>query len=232
MKKGFSIAEAMVMLLIVSLALAAWAPLLSRKMKYQTENIKEIDTKIDVPIGAIMFFHPGVTNYVKTSSSNPCPPGWKQLPVNFNDRFIRITDGRMGSRNFGTYQEDAFKEHSHVVPWGEHYGFQSRASADEDYPWGYYTEDLNGGTPNTNVGLSSSRGRDYDNTWMYASPPALRQQVSQTNGYIAKFLTGTDYQETRPKNIALLACVKGNMPDNYTPESNFISNEVIGDVPK
>lgn len=273
---AFSIAEAMIVLLIASLALAASTPLISKSIKgnafeglkwvgledkinklenalEESNNINksnsqtitelknkinvlekeldDIDTEDELPNGSVVFFHPSSSGYKKTSSSNPCPSGWSQLPQNYNNRFIRISDGRSGSRGFGSYQEDAFKEHVHITSWGENiemYNYNYSTGWNSSYPWGYYWP--SGVTSISQLKyVGTKAGFDYDNAWSFTSPPALRvSRGNSSNAYTAKILTGTDYNETRPKNVALLACVKGNMPDNYKPVSNTIKNEVTG----
>lgn len=90
--KGFSIAEAMVTLLIVSMALAAMAPILSKKMKNDA-----IGAKSAIPTGAVMAF-----------DLDSCPDGWIPLSTKYSDSegaFIRNIGGNALSK--GTVQLDA-----------------------------------------------------------------------------------------------------------------------------
>lgn len=64
-KRGFSIAEAMMTLLIVSIMLAAMAPIMSKR------RVSGGSSTSGVPEGAIMFFN-----------LNNCPPTWSRLGDN------------------------------------------------------------------------------------------------------------------------------------------------------
>lgn len=69
-KRGFSIAEAMMTLLIVSIMLAAMAPIMSKR------RVSGGSSTSGVPEGAIMFFN-----------LNRCPPTWSRLSNNNNNNF-------------------------------------------------------------------------------------------------------------------------------------------------
>jgi len=73
---AFSVAEAMITLLIVSVALAASAPLISRQMKNSATNNLAVNG--GVPVGAIMFFE------------GNCPSGWEDLSGEYAGRYIKI----------------------------------------------------------------------------------------------------------------------------------------------
>ena len=66
-KRAFSIAEAMITFLIVSVVLAAAAPMMTKKSKPHIEPEKENP----IPKGAVMFFDSAYVE--KESATNPCP---------------------------------------------------------------------------------------------------------------------------------------------------------------
>lgn len=91
-KKAFSIAEAMITLLIVSMALAAMAPIISKQQK---ASLAIQDAAI--PIGAIMMF-----------DLDSCPVGWRPLTDKYSDAagsFFRNLGGSASER--GSLQNDA-----------------------------------------------------------------------------------------------------------------------------
>lgn len=80
-KKGFSVAEAMITLLIVSLALAAAAPLFTKR------NVSSQNVEISIPSGMVAFFDLDV-----------CPSGWSKLDSKYDGAFIRNTGGAASTR--------------------------------------------------------------------------------------------------------------------------------------
>lgn len=92
-RKGFSIAEAMITLLIVSVMMVASAPLISRQIKNNAANdiqtlklikrIEELESKVGtVPAGAVMFFD---------SATCPEEDGWVPVDTSWNGRFPRFS---------------------------------------------------------------------------------------------------------------------------------------------
>ena len=92
MKKGFSVAEGMIALLIGSVALGMAAPMITKQIKQQ--NFQDAQYRILsqqlVPSGAIMFF-----------DRADCPDGWTAL--NSEGAFIRDVGGDAAER--GVIQE-------------------------------------------------------------------------------------------------------------------------------
>ena len=80
-KCAFSVAEAMVVLLIMSIVLGVSAPLISKQSKKIVEDRNKVD--ILVPYGAVMFFDPELVK--------KCPSGWEKLPSKYEGRFIRTS---------------------------------------------------------------------------------------------------------------------------------------------
>jgi hypothetical protein len=99
--KGFSIAEAMITLLIVSVGLAAMAPMMSKKNKPVAEVVGG-----GIPSGAIMFFN-----------LDECPDGWKLLKDNggndVSGHYLRIKNS---DENNGQKIEQMVHKHKHVSP--------------------------------------------------------------------------------------------------------------------
>lgn len=121
-KRGFSVAEAMVVLLITSLALATASPLISKMMKSDgaskigynnlEEKIENMENKLEIleeqlkdletiPSGSVVFFNLA-----------SCPTGWKNVTtLGWGGRFFRVADTN-NPRN--VLQEDMIKSHSHL----------------------------------------------------------------------------------------------------------------------
>lgn len=79
-KKGFSIAEAMITLLIISIAMAASAPLLTKKVKSSTiSNVSIINQNKNVRIYSDGFKECWITTNANTSGN------YITLPVAFSD---------------------------------------------------------------------------------------------------------------------------------------------------
>ena len=104
-KRAFSIAEAMMTLLIFSIALAAAAPLISGQMK--RSMIQNIHAEQDaVPKGAIMFFDDRKT----------CPDGWKAVVTSssgLSGYYPRLA--QEGDSEIGQKKEQMVHKHKHVV---------------------------------------------------------------------------------------------------------------------
>lgn len=112
--KGFSVAEAMIALLIGSIALGMAAPMITKQIKQnnfsdtqirvinaRNENmldiINELIERIEIlenqensgiPKGTIAFFDNTV---VAESLSNPCPKGWEKIGTEWQGRFPRFS---------------------------------------------------------------------------------------------------------------------------------------------
>lgn len=121
-RKGFSVAEAMIVLLITSLALAAASPLISKMMKSSgsdkveynnlEDKIENLEDKLEIledklaeletiPSGSVVFFN--LAN---------CPTGWKNATtLGWGGRFFRVADS---SNPRNVLQEDMIKSHSHL----------------------------------------------------------------------------------------------------------------------
>ena len=202
-RAAFSIAEAFITLLIVSVALGSAAPLISKSMKNSQisnfqimqlqQQMQQLRTEVinnRVPAGTIAFF-----------AASTCPPGWSRVPDTYNGRFPRFAG------NYNICGKD-----------GETNGTCSGASTSANVA----VNELQGdairnitGTFRANTtaqgeatGAVSDTGTNYS-AW-------LRGSSSSDNW-------GTTYSvdvsrvvpiapENRPKSVGLLGCVK----DSYT----------------
>ncbi|KUM02269.1 tail fiber protein [Chromobacterium subtsugae] len=96
---------------------------------------------------------------------------------------IGKTDPDSPKRKVGDRQAQQTATHKHVIPWGENIAVNATAF---------------GGT--NNVGRMGSVANDYDNRWYYSNDGSDFDGVLNPPDTIGS--------ETRPRNIALLACIK------------------------
>ena len=118
-KKAFSVAEAMVALLIGSVALGVAAPMMTKQMKRENFNdaqfqvlqrqIENLRSQREVPAGAIMFFN-----------LRRCPTGWTPVSTDFIGHYPRIVGEDDDSTN--TTVEQMVHKHKHVSPFLPYYG--------------------------------------------------------------------------------------------------------------
>ena len=194
-KKAFSIAEALITLMIVGVAMGSAAPLISKTMKNsQVSNfqLQYLQRQIDdlrrdvVPIGTVAFFNSSVT---PTSGSNPCPIGWTPLSADYNGRFPRFA---------GQYTIN---------------GFGSTAATTTTLSVGATQEDairnITGdfGNMDRYFGNPSTQGAFFvDSTLGYTSPDGDIRNAAHL--YFDASRVVPTAAENRPKSIALLGCVK------------------------
>lgn len=187
-KPAFSVAEAMITLLIVSIALAAAAPLFTRKAKTDTAS-----SYMQIPSGMVAFFN-----------LSTCPTGWQAAngsngTVDLRGRFVRGSgtynvcgwDSNTNSYtnctnqqtlDVGTTQEDAIRQ---ITGSLDLMGYQGTGSHKGTF-WSHPTYNNDGGNDSTNENNGTAPSRiDFD------------------SGKVVPFAV-----ENRPRNIALLACIK------------------------
>lgn len=120
-KKGFSVAEAMIALLIGSIALGMAAPMITKQVKSQSladsqmqilqDQINELrENQSNIDSGAVMFFR-------RTS----CPDGWSIIK-NKGGYYLRIAQVNENgdieeSKNIGDTLEAMVHKHKHVSPF-------------------------------------------------------------------------------------------------------------------
>ena len=110
-KIAFSVAEAMVALLIGSIALGAAAPLITKQIKHNNSNgaledvindrLDEIERRLP-PAGSIIF--------LDSNRHNGCPDGWTM--INQNGKFFKITTN---AANIGTSEDAKLPDHMHAI---------------------------------------------------------------------------------------------------------------------
>ncbi len=211
-KKAFSVAEAMIALLIGSVALGMAAPMITKQIKAQNmtdtqfriindrnydllERISELENIIEglgtIPAGAVMYF-----------DSATCPNGWEPLTnsrPNSKGAFIR----NIGDTNtLGTYQQNAAPNISGTM---------------ENFVGGSY-HSINGADNRNQLSMSGA----FSNEYLPIGDHDFRSY--DRGGYFEKMNINFDASqggttsygrdnttEVRPDNITLLACKRVNV---------------------
>ncbi len=214
-RKAFSVAEAMIALLIGSVALGMAAPMITKQIKQNNftdtqfsvlrRQIEELNERItETPDGAVMFF-----------LLSRCPDGWH--PINdyvsggaasgLNGYFPRFAGGFSPAidDHFVCDKSDTKKECKEVISQdisnepGTIYGDQIRNITG----WG--------GTANVNADDSTSFGR-VNGAFSYIEKQGTKVRSSDTRDwqvyFSAKNVVPTGI-ENRPLAVSLLGCVKG-----------------------
>ena len=204
-RAAFSIAEAFITLLIVSVALGSAAPLISKSMKNSQisnfqimqlqQQMQQLRTEVinnRVPAGTIAFF-----------ADDDCPPGWTQLGNAYNGRFPRFAG------NYNICDKD-----------GETNGTCSSESTTASVA----VNELQGDAIRNITGVIPTNIRDkYDNNM-----PEDAFQFKDETGYFYGWPDGRyngwkisfdssrvvpTARENRPKSVGLLGCVKNSYTD-------------------
>ncbi len=193
LKQAFSVAEAMIALLIGSFILGYSAPIITSQIKHNNMSDMQVQvlnsrieelrrTQINIPPGAIMAFN-----------LNSCPSGWfplTQLDANAAGAFIRNVGDKASA--MGKVQLDAAPNitgEARSLEIGNH-------SCGVKAEVGALTVDCDGGYDYVGGGRGSSGVITLDASLSSAS-------------YGRKDDLGNPVTEVRPKNIAFLYCVKG-----------------------
>ena len=214
--KAFSVAEAMIAMLIGSLILGCAAPMISKQMKVNNasdvqfslimrrlEAIEKGDNVI--PKGTVAFFS---NNVVAKSIDDPCPRGWSLAPVSWNGRFLKVADSAE-SRN--ELQEQSIQEHWHNLPtldlssltgarWQDWNPSNAWVYADAFDAEGHF-ENVKKRSPNSAFAGNVFRVKD---NFIGHSADAFPDAVDNEQTAPAV----SDDNETRPKNVSLLVCIK------------------------
>jgi len=122
--RAFSVAEAMIALLIGSLILGYSAPMIAKQIKHNnmsdvqvqvlSRKIEELRrTQTNIPAGAIMFFN-----------LRRCPTGWDPVSTDFIGHYPRIVGEDDDSTN--TTVEQMVHKHKHVSPFLPYYGLSMK----------------------------------------------------------------------------------------------------------
>lgn len=211
-KKAFSVAEAMIALLIGSVALAAASPMITKQIKSQNFTDTQFRIIVDrletlenaIPKGTVAFFSNDVT---PQSTTNPCPHGWAMAPESWKGRFFRMADE---NNHRETVQEQSIQEHWHDLPSFSLTGISSAQwePAHSQIVWlsadGYARKNLKYiGTRNPQSAFAGDIFREEDEfigkgQWIFEN--------QLNNEQPAPSVSNDD--ETRPKNVSLLVCIK------------------------
>lgn len=199
MKKAFSVAEAMIALLIGSLILGASAPMISKQLKHNNMSDAQVQvlnrkieqlgvTQSNIPSGAVMYF-----------DLDFCPDGWDELInkyPNSANAFIRNKSGT--ARTLGNWQQNAapnitgkmekFLGGSIIDYWGKKNAYNLKLS-------GAFTNNY----------LETSLYFDASNPHGYLEYMDIYFDASEGGSTVYGRDNAT---EVRPDNIALLACIK------------------------
>ena len=183
-KKAFSVAEAMIALLIGSVALATAAPIISKQVKFNNtsdtqirvllERIEELENRIE-PEGMVAFFN-----------LERCPSEWTSVPNDWANHFLMIKSTADTTRTIGSTELDSLPNIKGSFPWQN--GYEPPEIVDE-MTNSFYTD----GSANQE-GIS---GFDNNNDNMIFD-------ASRSSSVYGRLGHG----DLRPKNVALIACVK------------------------
>jgi phage-related tail fiber protein len=131
--------------------------------------------------------------------------------------FIRGFDDGRGvdpGRVLGSYQHNALGSHNHTATsdtqGGHNHTGKTSGVGDHQHvsPWG--ENDANGPWGNYGANMEGSKSTDYDNQWRLTSPAGAHDHTIPTDGAHSHNIkiTSTGDSETRPNNLAMLACIR------------------------
>ena len=243
-KKGFSIAEALVALLIGSLVLGMSAPIISKQLKHNKASdaqasilLRRIErlerNQNGVEDGAVMFY-----------ASDSCPENWAKI-TGFGGYYLRIQNT---GETIGTTKEQMVHRHKHVSPmirpnWANNFRYGPYAPSTKEILGDYnYPSIPSSVGPDIYTAypdqahhyswlLYTSDGMNrIEDILAYASIRKLLTCPNRDEGDKVCKKTGNQYDvpylshmplvgdENRPNSLVLTACVKGyttcSMVDN------------------
>ncbi len=178
-KKAFSVAEAMITLLIVSVALAAAAPMMSKRV-LQSQRQTQYQP---IPKGAVIFFN---------VAPSKCPAGWERM-IDENPawagKYFRIA----GKDNVGQWQDSAIPNIKATLSGARDYGLFDNGSGAikvSNFTW-EWDNNLGGAWLQTKPERDSISWND------------AKFDASAYNS-----IYKDSVNEVRPPSVALLACQK------------------------
>lgn len=219
--KAFSIAEAMIALLIGSLILGSVAPMVSKQIKFNNASdaqisvllrrIEQLENRIE-PEGSIKFFY-----------DRPCPTGWTSIVSRSNESldgyYLRISTSTNAS-TIGTTLEPALPN---IIAGFPGVG-QSYSSASGSKVSSYWAEDLDkdgfygavkvrntSNKPAQGVKVSNDDGAQRDDYFHFDASMhnnvygALEAALAADASDVQKELART---EVRPRSVLVSACRK------------------------
>ena len=190
--KAFSVAEAMIALLIGSVALGMAAPMITKQIKQQ--NFQEVQYRILsqqlVPSGAIMFF-----------DLAQCPEGWSRLDAKYNGRYFKVAGNyticdKAGENSDGTCKGSAVKtvtDNNRGVFSGD--AIRNMKGEFSAYEMGRSESEINYATGVFTVQTGTARGSSDHS----GKAPKF--------GFDASRVVPTA-DENRPRSVSMLACRK------------------------
>lgn len=192
MNKGFSVAEAMIALLIGSLALGMAAPMITKQVKHQNFQdvyYRKIHQSL-VPSGAIMFF-----------DRADCPDGWDPLDSKYNGRYFKVAGDyeicdKDGEKSDGTCNGSAVKtvtDNNIGVFSGD--AIRNMTGEFSAYEMGRSESNINYATGVFTVQTGTAKGTSDHS----GNAPKF--------GFDASRVVPTA-DENRPRSVSVLACVK------------------------
>ena len=210
----------MVALAIGGVVLGLSAPLISNNIQGQNfsdAQLKLIMSRLEkleqsqVPKGTVAFF----SNSVMSQSTNPCPKGWSQAPSDWGGRFFKVAEVSTpadvkGGKN-QVLQEQSIQEHWHDLPAFNLTGMTGAEFQTAGSHAVWLSPDDYFGT----VHLAKVAQRDPLNAFagkVFRKSDAFKGKSKDAFPDVAENLMDApavlNDNETRPKNIALLVCIK------------------------
>ena len=205
-KKGFSIAEALVALLIGSLILGMSAPLITKQLKHNnfsdvqvqvlSRKLEQINNQLSIKNNEIEELRQQLNN-IDTSSvpknavvffNGACPEeGWEEAPAIWANHFLMIKNSSDTSRDLASVELDSIPNITGTANIGQNSNNNMRDTVGDENA--FYT----GGVAKYDGIISS----DSNN-----------QLIHFDASRSAKVYGRLEHGDLRPKNVALIACIK------------------------
>jgi len=236
-RNGFSLAEAMIVVLIGAIALGMSAPMISRQLKNESltnTQMQILQRQIDrlkenqgtVPAGAIMFFN-----------LTECPGGWTEIKNlgGYYPRIATFDDSGELIDTINSTKEQMVHRHKHISPILDTYNYSvtvnsfrygpfrnnvsSDVSGDGDY------EKISGlGTVSSGLLQGHQVDADSDNWYLFTSDGENRYETLKANSSdFVKVLTCPNKDENG-------ICKKGNNSFKYKVTSGSNKGVAISNV--
>lgn len=193
-KNAFSVAEAMIALLIGSIALGMAAPMITKQIKqehfaFAEKQVMTRQIEKAVPSGAIMYF-----------DLDKCPNGWEELTVKYPksaNAFIRNKSG--SERSLGDWQQNAAPNITGAISTTDEYKYYINENNKEDY-YGAFEKEKTNSNNSHKYEVAGTRGEGGSKYIFDAS--------KSNDAYGRKDSNNIAATEIRPDNITFLACRK------------------------
>lgn len=176
--KAFSVAEAMIALLIGSIALGMAAPMITKQVKVQNFSDAQFRISRDymVPRGAVMFFN-----------LESCPDKWSEVPSSWANSFLMIKNTDDSSRELASFEADSIPNITGIANVGHHTDNKTPETGTDGNAF-YF------GGGNKYKGPDAVDG---NNQLLYFDASRVAEVYGRLN-----------HGDLRPKNVALIACQK------------------------